>query len=216
MLKYISIGLLLVFTSILGGCNLDTDDENKLPGDKFWTGPQANAHAFMLSIYQSLRKATTSNGFFLYSGDVRCAPITGQHQNDYLYLIQNDMKNYKSKKDWNEEGKTDDFGAIYNWKQMYEVVQSANIMIEEVVNIQNITDREVESYRAECRFLRSLAYFLIIRRHILPNHCRVQIKLQCCEIVCLIYNHCLTATRTASFFRGVTEKEASTSIGERP
>lgn len=64
MLKYISIGLLLVFTSILGGCNLDTDDESKLPGDKFWTGPQANAHAFMLSIYQSLRKATTSNGFF--------------------------------------------------------------------------------------------------------------------------------------------------------
>ena len=126
MLKYISIGLLLVFTSILGGCNLDTDDESKLPGDKFWTGPQANAHAFMLSIYQSLRKATTSNGFFLYSGDVRCAPITGQHQNDYLYLIQNDMKNYKSKKDWNEEGKTDDFGAIYNWKQMYEVVQSVS------------------------------------------------------------------------------------------
>ena len=163
MLKYISIGLLLVFTSILGGCNLDTDDESKLPGDKFWTGPQANAHAFMLSIYQSLRKATTSNGFFLYSGDVRCAPITGQHQNDYLYLIQNDMKNYKSKKDWNEEGKTDDFGAIYNWKQMYEVVQSANIMIEEVVNIQNITDREVESYRAECRFLRSLAYFFMVR-----------------------------------------------------
>lgn len=73
------------------------------------------------------------------------------------------MKNYKSKKDWNEEGKTDDFGAIYNWKQMYEVVQSANIMIEEVVNIQNITDREVESYRAECRFLRSLAYFFMVR-----------------------------------------------------
>ena len=163
MLKYISIGLLLVFTSILGGCKLDTDDENKLPGDKFWVGPQANAHAFMLSIYQSLRKATTSNGFFLYAGDVRCAPITGQNQNGYLYLIQNDMKNYKSKKDNEEKGESEDCGAIYNWKRMYEVVQAANIMIEEVVNIQNITDREVESYRAECRFLRSLAYFFMVR-----------------------------------------------------
>lgn len=163
MLKYISMGLLLVFTSILGSCKLDTDDENKLPGDKFWSGPQANAHAFMLSIYQSLRKATTSNGFFLYAGDVRCAPITGQWANDYLYLVQNDMKNYKSKKDSKEEGNSADFGAIYNWKQMYEVVQAANIMMEEVVNIQNITDQEVESYRAECRFLRSLSYFFMVR-----------------------------------------------------
>lgn len=135
------------------------------------------------------------------------------------------MKNYKSKKDWNEEGKTDDFGAIYNWKQMYEVVQSANIMIEEVVNIQNITDREVESYRAECRFLRSLAYFFMVRLFgDVPYYTEAYFakplprtdKLQCCEIVCLIYNHCLTATRTVSFFRGVTEKEASTPIEERP
>lgn len=163
MLKYMSIGLLLVFTSMFGGCKLETDDENKLPGDKFWTGTQANAHAFMLSIYQSLRKATTSNGFFLYSGDVRCAPITGQNKDNYLYLLQNDMKNYKTKKDSKEEGKSDDFGAIYNWKNMYEVVQSSNIMIEEVVNIQNITEQEIESYRAECRFLRSLSYFFMVR-----------------------------------------------------
>ena len=36
MLKYISIGLLLIFTSTFCGCNLDTDDEDKMPGDKFW------------------------------------------------------------------------------------------------------------------------------------------------------------------------------------
>lgn len=35
----------------------------------------------------------------------------------YLYLIQNDMKNYKSKKDSKEEGKSADCGAIYNWKR---------------------------------------------------------------------------------------------------
>ena len=64
MLKYISIGLLLIFTSTFCGCNLDTDDEDKMPGDKFWESA-ANAEAFMLSVYQNLRKATTDNGFFL-------------------------------------------------------------------------------------------------------------------------------------------------------
>ena len=46
MLKYISIGLLLIFTSTFCGCNLDTDDEDKMPGDKFWESA-ANAEAFM-------------------------------------------------------------------------------------------------------------------------------------------------------------------------
>ena len=163
MLKYISIGLLLIFTSTFCGCNLDTDDEDKMPGDKFWDGSSANAEAFMLSVYQNLRKATTDNGFFLYAGDIRCAPITGQSTGSYLYLLQNDMKNYKAIKDSKEEGTSSDFGAIYNWKNMYKVVQSANIMIEEVVNVKELSSTEVERYRAESRFLRSLAYFFMVR-----------------------------------------------------
>ena len=163
MLKYISMGLLLIFASTFSSCKLDKDDEEKMPGDKFWSGSPANAEAFMLSIYQSLRTATTSCGFFLYSGDVRCAPMTGQSTNNYLYLIQNDMKNYKSKKDSKEEGKSADCGAIYNWKKMYRVVQGANIMMEEITNIQGLSGEEVERYRAECCFLRSLAYFFMVR-----------------------------------------------------
>jgi SusD family. len=163
MLKYITIGLLLIFTSTFCGCNLDTDDDDKLPGDKFWYGEKANAEAFMLSIYQHFRKATTDNGFFLYAGDIRCAPILDQNANNYLYLLQNDMRSYKDKKDGSNKGESSDFGAIYNWKNMYKVVQSANIMIQEIANIQGITDVERERYRAECRFMRSLAYFFMVR-----------------------------------------------------
>ena len=163
MLKYISISLLLIFISTFCSCKLDVDDEEKLPGDKFWSGTPANAEAFMLSIYQNLRTATTSNGFFLYAGDLRCAPVTGQNNDGYLYLLKNDMKNYKSKKDSEEKGESSDCGAIYNWRNMYKVVQSANIMIEEIVNIKGLSNEEIESYRAECRFLRSLAYFFMVR-----------------------------------------------------
>ena len=162
MLKYKYISLLLVIATALSGCNLDTDDDNKMPGDKFWAGTQANADAFLLSIYQNLRKATTSNGYFFYTGDLRCAPVVGV-TNDYKYLLSNDLKTYKSKMDKNEGGTSENCGAIYNWKQMYQVIQSANIMIEEVSRIGGITSEEVEHYRAECRFLRSLSYFFLVR-----------------------------------------------------
>lgn len=216
MLKYITIGLLLIFTSTFCGCNLDTDDDDKLPGDKFWYGEKANAEAFMLSIYQHFRKATTDNGFFLYAGDIRCAPILDQNANNYLYLLQNDMRSYKDKKDGSNKGESSDFGAIYNWKNMYKVVQSANIMIQEIANIQGITDVERERYRAECRFMRSLAYFswcgcsvmsLIIRRHFLPSRCRVQTSRWYSRIVWRIYSRYWTAIRKGTSCGGVTVTE---------
>ena len=46
---------------------------------------------------------------------------------------------------------------------MYRVVQGANIMMEEITNIQGLSGEEVERYRAECCFLRSLAYFFMVR-----------------------------------------------------
>lgn len=46
---------------------------------------------------------------------------------------------------------------------MYKVVQSANIMIEEVANVKELSSIEIERYQAESRFLRSLAYFFMVR-----------------------------------------------------
>ena len=43
------MGLLLIFASTFSSCKLDKDDEEKMPGDKFWSGSPANAEAFMLS-----------------------------------------------------------------------------------------------------------------------------------------------------------------------
>lgn len=164
MWKNISIVLVLIISCTFTGCKLDVDDEEKLPGDKFWTGTPENAEAFMLSIYQCLRTATTSNGFFLYSGDLRCAPISNYTSKDKIYtLLTNDMKTYRSHYDSKEEGKSTTCGAIYNWKNMYRVVQSANIMLEEVSNIRGLSEKEVAAYKAECIFLRSIAYFFMVR-----------------------------------------------------
>jgi tetratricopeptide (TPR) repeat protein len=155
----------LIASCILQGCKLDVDDDNKMPGDKFWnTGTPANAEAFVLSVYNCLRVATTTNGFFLYSGDLRCAPVTNiTSSNGVYHLLKNDMKTYRSVYDSKEEGTSRECGAIYNWEQMYAVIQSANLMIEEVGNVPGLSLEEQEGYKAECVFLRNLAYFFLVR-----------------------------------------------------
>lgn len=165
MWRNITIFLFLIVSCAFSSCKLDVDDDEKLPGDKFWNpGSPANVEAYMLSIYQCFRTATTSNGFFLYSGDLRCAPITNISTSNKFYgLLQNDMKLYKSKMDPKEEGKSSEFGAIYNWKNMYRVVQSANILLEEIDNVSALTEEEVAGYKAESIYLRSLAYFFMVR-----------------------------------------------------
>jgi hypothetical protein len=143
---------------------LDVDDDDKLPGDKFWnSGTPENAESFVLSIYQALRKATTSNGFYLYSGDFRCAPLTTIPATKMQPLLDNLMKTYQGNYDSSQAGTSSECGAIQNWKQMYTVIQSANIMIEEVENILELSSVEQDAYRVECVFLRSLAYFYLVR-----------------------------------------------------
>ena len=73
------------------------------------------------------------------------------------------MKLFKSKADSKEEGTSSSFGAIYNWTNMYRVVQSANILLEEIGNVSGLTQEEVDGYKAEGIYLRSLAYFFMVR-----------------------------------------------------
>ena len=46
---------------------------------------------------------------------------------------------------------------------MYRVVQSANILLEEIGNVSGLTQEEVDGYKAEGIYLRSLAYFFMVR-----------------------------------------------------
>jgi tetratricopeptide (TPR) repeat protein len=165
MWKNTTIILAVMIAFAFQGCKLEVLDDDKLPGDKFWNdGTPADIEAFMLSVYQCLRTATASNGFFLYAGDLRCAPIANIATTSTMYsLLTNDMKKYQSNYDSGEAGTSDECGAIYNWKQMYRVVQSANIMIHEVGNVSGLSPEERAGYKAEAVFLRNLAYFFMAR-----------------------------------------------------
>lgn len=151
----------------LSSCDLQTDSDEKLPGDEFWTeGTEANMNAFVNSMYYSFRKATMQNAaFILFSGDLRCAPIETTRDlknNSWKYITAlktNDLnllrESYKDSKDYRADG-------IMSWKTFYEVIQQANIMIKEVDNA-NVSGERKEYYKYESRFARDLTYFFLVR-----------------------------------------------------
>jgi len=152
----------ITVTLLFTGCNLlETKSNDEYSGQKFWAqGNVQNVEAFTLSIYNSFRKATLVNSAFMtVSGDFRCAPVlsTGSY---ISYLTANNMSflanTVGNASGWN-------FLNLTRWKPFYEVVQSANILIEEVERVPGITDDEIAAYSAEAVFMRNLAYFFMVR-----------------------------------------------------
>lgn len=163
-LSTIIVGLLSIAS--LSGCNmLYTESEEKLSGSEFWYHADASdVETFMNSLYYNLRDATMNQAaFFVFSGDLRCAPIaTNYNANSRQYvaaLANNDLNTlrtaYSSDKDYRADG-------IMRWGNMYKVIQSANIALEELGQT-SVSGVQAQQFRDEAVFMRCLAYFLLVR-----------------------------------------------------
>lgn len=163
-LSTIIVGLLSIAS--LSGCNmLYTESEEKLSGSEFWYHADAiDVETFMNSLYYNLRDATMNQAaFFVFSGDLRCAPIaTNYNANSRKYvaaLANNDLNTlrtaYSSDKDYRADG-------IMRWGNMYKVIQSANIALEELGQT-SVSGVQTQQFRDEAVFMRCLAYFLLVR-----------------------------------------------------
>lgn len=159
---------LLASVMMLTGCNfLEPDDNEKMSGDEFWDESSAeNVEGFVNSMYYSFRKATMQNSaFILYSGDLRCAPIStthSQNDNDWKwvgFLATNDLnglrQTYSSDKDYRADG-------IMRWSTFYEVIQQANILLQEIKRTK-CSDSEKRAFSTEAVFMRALSYFFLVR-----------------------------------------------------
>lgn len=163
-MKKITYIICLIFMPMLmSSCKdlMDLKSEEKLSGDDFWnSGSQADVESFMLSIYASFRKATMVNSAYIVnSGDIRCAPVLPYStDNTYItYLTNNDLKQLMGKSnDWRSQN-------IIRWKTFYEVIQSANILLEEIKNVPGLSESQVQGYRSEAIFMRNLTYFFLVR-----------------------------------------------------
>ena len=162
--------ILLGASLVLGSCGknfLNITQIDKLTGNNYWTS-ENDVEQYMGGIYSTFREATMSNIFFPASGDLRCAPInrtsaTNNSGRDYLvYLRQNNLNSIFAR-----EGDFSYFGfpRISKWNDFYKMVQNANIICYQLDNkdMPFLSEEKKKAYKAEAVFLRSLAYFFMVR-----------------------------------------------------
>ncbi len=163
--------LLALLVCVLGGCKINENDEEKLPGDKFWyQGSAASVESFTLSIYSQFRDAMMmKSGVVMCAGDLRCAPVINTSStteknptksNGWINCLRlNDLSSLR------DNSATDSWycGNIIDWSYFYTVIQSCNILIKEIEKVPNLSATEVSRYKAEAVFMRNLTYFYLVR-----------------------------------------------------
>ncbi|WP_343538363.1 RagB/SusD family nutrient uptake outer membrane protein [Sphingobacterium thalpophilum] len=172
--KFLTI-YILAATLMLGSCGkdfLNITQIDKLTGNNYWTR-KADVEQYMGGIYSTFREATMTNIFFPATGDLRCAPIvrtsaTSGAGRDYIsYLRQNNLNGIMARA--GEEAKDNfayfRFPRITQWNNFYKMVQNANILIYELETMPMtfLSDEQKKAYKAEAVFMRSLAYFFMVR-----------------------------------------------------
>lgn len=167
-MKQLSFILISIMVLTLSGCNLlYTESEEKLSGSEFWDDASASdVNSFVNSMYAVLRTATMQDAaYFLLGGDLRCAPVSTRLNTNLkdgkwiLALTENRLN------DLRDNYSTGDYrsgNGIMDWQEMYEVIQTANILIKEV-DRTSLSDTEKRMSKAEAVFARCLTYFLLVR-----------------------------------------------------
>lgn len=141
--KTLSFCLLL---ATLGSCKkfLDKTPENSLTREEFFK-TEADANSAIVGVYDALQLA---NSQFLRWGEFRGDLVSNDVDPVYLQLLDNTS-------------------TISNWTDAYRLIGRANIVIEKVPEIPGLDSRfTVDKSNAivgEALFLRSLAYFYLVR-----------------------------------------------------
>lgn len=167
-MKQLSFILISIMVLTLSGCNLlYTESEEKLSGSEFWDDASASdVNSFVNSMYASLRTATMKNAaFFLFGGDLRCAPVATKlntNNKDGKWVLALTENRLNDLRDTYATGDYRSGNGIMDWQEMYEVIQTANILIKEV-DRTSLSDTEKRMFKAEAVFARCLTYFLLVR-----------------------------------------------------
>ena len=138
----------LLIIASLSGCKkfLDQKPLNSLTKDEFFK-TEADANSAITGVYNSLQQ---SNEQFFRWGEMRGDLITPNNASDAVFLQQFDNNS-----------------TLANWSEPYKLIANANIVIEKVPSIpaidKNFTVEESKKVVAEALFLRSLAYFYLVR-----------------------------------------------------
>jgi len=148
--RRMSVWCLSVLLITACGCKkyLDQTPENSLTRDEFFK-TKADADAAIIGCYDALQGCVTQ---FLNWGELRADLGIAIINNDVTYPFYQYL---------------DKTRPVSNWTVAYNLVGRTNIVIEAVPNIPNIDSKfskeESNQIVAEALFLRSLAYFYLVR-----------------------------------------------------
>ena len=172
MRKYLAI--LLLFIMAFTGCKdfLVVEPLHKISGNAYWKS-SADVEAFTLDLYLQFKNKLVATSFMPATGDLRSGFIrsainansnTQAERNRrlvYESFAINDLKTIlTSGKAWNDMN----LGTITSWREFYKVIQGANLLMDQLdEDIPGMSERDKDPFRAEAAFLRSLAYFMMVR-----------------------------------------------------
>lgn len=174
----ISIGLMLGFCGT--GCKefLNVQPLDKLSGNNFWKSKE-DVEKFTIGIYNKLRSGITRQCLWPV-GDFRCGAMTTSddlypNRNYIHYLANNNLwnsinviwdrddPNYNPNTAWWSTYTR--FDRLTNWKNFYQIIQRANILYENVMEVEDpsFSMAQRHKYQAEASFIRSFVYFIMVR-----------------------------------------------------
>jgi len=150
LFKLFTIAGIFGLTAGAGGCKkyLDQAPENSITGDNFFK-TKADAEASVVACYDALQAATTQ---LLNWGEFRGDLLNPNANTDVTYPYYQYM---------------DKTRPVSNWGLAYQLIGRTNTAIQSVPGVLNVDDKfslsESRSLVAEALFLRSLAYFYLVR-----------------------------------------------------
>ncbi|QZT37293.1 RagB/SusD family nutrient uptake outer membrane protein [Halosquirtibacter xylanolyticus] len=151
MKQYIKHFVWIVFITIISGCDswVDSPPENGLIKEKFWKSEQ-DVESALIDSYATLQK--NINILFLH-GEVRSDQLSFYRAPGYYQQLRS--------------GRIIDNNKMCNWSFLYKVINQASAVVENAPtaaeNDKNFLDVERDALIAEARFIRSLAYFYLVR-----------------------------------------------------
>lgn len=147
--KYI-IALAAFFSVSSCSDYLEIYPENSLPADKFWATKE-DVESTLMKGYYTLRDVVASN--LIPWGEFRSGCLTPSYSTGTSILHKWEIKSSNS--------------SYCDWKNMYIIVNTANLVLENASiafdNDDTYHEEELNSHYCEALFLRSLAYFYIVR-----------------------------------------------------
>lgn len=136
--------------------DLRLEPENNITQNSFYT-TELQINQALSGVYSAMINSSSRGGFdvnfYLLASEAR--------SNNYTALSQNGNRDYYAINRFQDTSSTDEMGIL--WDDAYQLISYANVILSRIDDVPFADSATKEQYRSETRFLRSYAYFELMR-----------------------------------------------------